>query len=113
MTTLDITNCALHIKKRFEAKGGYEVVVFHSNGNGGRAMEEMIDRFDTKFSIYPQMRLWIIFSRWGDAGPQNGVAGNKDPPLIAPGNIDHIVYSHPIKYPIGLKINIYMFTASE
>jgi uncharacterized protein (UPF0261 family) len=44
ITTLGgTTNCALRAKQDLEARG-YETVIFHANGCGGKAMEEMIEQ---------------------------------------------------------------------
>jgi len=97
ITTLGgTTTCALQAKKRLEAKG-YEVVIFHANGMGGRAMEEMIeqDLIQAVFDLSPNEVVDHIYQGWGDAGPMRLVeAGKKGIPLLlAPGNIDHIMYS--------------------
>jgi len=97
ITTLGgTTACALQAKKQLEAKG-YEVVIFHANGMGGRAMEEMIDQglIQGVFDLSPNEVVDHIYQGWGDAGPMRLVeAGKKGIPLLlAPGNIDHIMYS--------------------
>lgn len=97
ITTLGgTTACALQAKKQLESKG-YEVVIFHATGMGGRAMEEMIeqDLIQAVFDLSPNEVVDHIFQGWGDAGPMRLVeAGKKGIPLLlAPGNIDHIMYS--------------------
>jgi uncharacterized protein (UPF0261 family) len=97
ITTLGgTTTCALQAKKQLEAKG-YEVVIFHANGMGGRAMEEMIEQnlIQAVFDLSPNEVVDHIYQGLGDAGPMRLVeAGKKGIPLLlAPGNIDHIQYS--------------------
>ena len=101
ITTLGgTTNCALHVKKELEGKG-YETVIFHANGCGGRAMEEMIDQglIQGVFDLSTNEVVDHLYQGWSDAGPMRlEVAGRKGvPQLIAPGNIDHIIYGSPDK----------------
>jgi uncharacterized protein (UPF0261 family) len=101
MTTLGgTTNCALHIKKELERRG-YETVIFHANGCGGRAMEEMIEQglIQVVFDLSTNEVVDHLYSGWSDAGSTRlEVAGRKGiPQLIAPGNIDHIIYGSPDK----------------
>ena len=107
ITTLGgTTNCALQAKKQLEAKG-YEVVIFHSNGMGGRAMEEMVQQgfIQAVFDLSTNEIVDHMYRGWSDAGPTRLVeAGKKGiPQLIAPGNIDHIIYSSPDKIPERFK----------
>jgi uncharacterized protein (UPF0261 family) len=101
ITTLGgTTNCALQVKKELEGKG-YETVIFHANGCGGRAMEEMIDQglIQGVFDLSTNEVVDHLYQGWSDAGPMRlEVAGRKGvPQLIAPGNIDHIIYGSPDK----------------
>lgn len=103
ITTLGgTTNCALQAKKRLEEKG-YEVVIFHSNGMGGKAMEEMIEQglIQAVFDLSTNEVVDHLYQGWSDAGPTRmEEAGNRGiPQLIAPGNIDHIIYSSPDRIP--------------
>jgi uncharacterized protein (UPF0261 family) len=101
MTTLGgTTNCCLHVKKELEAKG-YETVIFHSNGVGGGAMEEMIhhDLIQGVFDLSTNELVDHLYQGWSDAGPTRleGAGKKGIPQLIAPGNIDHIIYGSPDK----------------
>jgi uncharacterized protein (UPF0261 family) len=101
ITTLGgTTNCAIQVKKELEGKG-YETVIFHANGCGGRAMEEMIDQdlIQGVFDLSTNEVVDHLYQGWSDAGPMRlEVAGKKGvPQLIAPGNIDHIIYGSPDK----------------
>jgi uncharacterized protein (UPF0261 family) len=97
VTTLGATTpCALAVKKRLEEKG-YEMVVFHANGMGGQSMEEMIGEglIQGVFDLSTNEVVDNLYGGWGNAGPRRleaaGVMGI--PQLVAPGNIDHIIYS--------------------
>jgi uncharacterized protein (UPF0261 family) len=101
ITTLGgTTNCALLAKKELEGRG-YETVIFHANGCGGRAMEEMIEQglIQGVFDLSTNEVVDHLYHGWSDAGPTRlEVAGRKGiPQLIAPGNIDHIIYGSPDK----------------
>ncbi len=103
MTTLGgTTNCCLRVKKVLEEKG-YETVIFHSNGVGGGAMEEMIDRglIQGVFDLSTNELVDHLYGGWGDAGPARleGAGRKGIPQLIAPGNIDHIIYGSPENIP--------------
>ncbi|MBS3917470.1 MAG: Tm-1-like ATP-binding domain-containing protein [Deltaproteobacteria bacterium] len=107
ITTLGgTTNCALQVKKELEGKG-YETVIFHANGCGGRAMEEMIEQglIQGIFDLSTNEVVDHLYQGWSDAGSARmEVAGRKGvPQLIAPGNIDHIIYSSPDKIPERFK----------
>lgn len=103
MTTLGgTTNCCLDVKKELEEKG-YETIIFHSNGCGGKAMEEMIEQglIQGVFDLSTNEVVDNVYQGWADAGPTRlEAAGRKGiPQLIAPGNIDHIIYGSPDKIP--------------
>jgi len=103
MTTLGgTTNCCLDVKKELEKKG-YETIIFHSNGCGGKAMEEMIEQglIQGVFDLSTNEVVDNVYQGWADAGPTRlETAGRKGiPQLIAPGNIDHIIYGSPDKIP--------------
>ena len=107
ITTLGgTTMCALQAKKQLEANG-YEVVIFHANGMGGRAMEEMIEQglIQAVFDLSTNEIVDHMYNGWGDAGPTRLVAAGEKgiPQLIAPGNIDHIIYSSPESIPERFK----------
>jgi uncharacterized protein (UPF0261 family) len=107
ITTLGgTTNCALQVKKQLEGKG-YEAVIFHANGSGGRAMEEMIEQglIQGVFDLSTNEVVDHLYQGWCDAGPTRleGAGRKGTPQLIAPGNIDHIVYSSPDKIPERFK----------
>jgi uncharacterized protein (UPF0261 family) len=101
ITTLGgTTNCALHVKKFLDEKG-YETVIFHANGCGGKAMEEMIEQdfIQGVFDLSPNEIVDHLYQGWSDAGPKRmEAAGQKGiPQLISLGNIDHIIYGSPDK----------------
>ena len=94
--------CACAAKSRLEARG-FEVAIFHSNGIGGRAMEELIerDRIQAVFDLSPNEVVDHLYGGWGDAGPARlETAGRTGKPqLVGPANVDHIVYDSPAKIP--------------
>lgn len=103
MTTLGgTTNCCLGVKKELESKG-YETIIFHSNGCGGKAMEEMIEQglMQGVFDLSTNEVVDNVYQGWADAGPTRlETAGEMGiPQLIAPGNIDHIIYGSPDRIP--------------
>lgn len=107
ITTLGgTTNCALQVKKQLEGKG-YETVIFHANGCGGRAMEEMVEQglIQGVFDLSTNEVVDHLYQGWSDAGPTRleGAGRIGVPQLVAPGNIDHIIYSLPDKIPDRFK----------
>ena len=95
MTTLGTTEvCAQSLRNELEV-GGHEVIMFHSNGSGGMAMEEMVSR--DKVAAVIDLSLHEIadhlFGGDYDAGPARGAAGLERgiPTVLVPGNIDFLV----------------------
>jgi uncharacterized protein (UPF0261 family) len=95
VSTLGTTEaCAQQVRRTLEEKDN-EVVIFHTVGSGGKAMEEMIQQEDV--SILVDMSLHEMADhRFGgdyDAGPLRGtVALDRGiPTILAPGNIDFLV----------------------
>jgi len=94
MSTLGTTEiCAQYIKNTLEKKGR-EVIVFHTNGSGGEAMEEMIKNETVEAVIDLSLHELTdhYFGGDYDAGPERGLAALKKgiPTIIIPGNIDFI-----------------------
>ena len=95
VSTLGTTEaCAQQIRKTLEEKNN-EVVIFHTVGSGGKAMEEMMAHEDV--SVLVDLSLHEVADhRFGgdyDAGPQRGtVALDRGiPTILVPGNIDFLV----------------------
>jgi uncharacterized protein (UPF0261 family) len=95
LSTLGTTEaCAQQVRKALEEKND-EVVIFHTVGSGGKAMEEMIQQENV--SVLVDLSLHEIadhlFGGDYDAGPKRGsVALNqKIPTILVPGNIDFLV----------------------
>ena len=106
-TTLGGTQvCVDRVAKRLGEKG-YEFVVFHANGIGGKSMEELIEQGIIKgvFDASPNEVVDHLYGAWSDAGPTRlEVAGLKGiPQLVAAGNLDHIIYDSPDKIPERFK----------
>ncbi len=95
LSTLGTTEaCAQQIRRSLEEKNN-EVVIFHTVGSGGKAMEEMIQQEDV--SILVDLSLHEMADhRFGgdyDAGPQRGTVALERgiPTILVPGNIDFLV----------------------
>jgi uncharacterized protein (UPF0261 family) len=95
VSTLGTTEAsAQQIRKTLEEKNN-EVVIFHTVGSGGKAMEEMMAHEDV--SVLVDMSLHEMADhRFGgdyDAGPQRGTVAldRKIPTILVPGNIDFLV----------------------
>jgi uncharacterized protein (UPF0261 family) len=100
LSTLGTTEaCAQQVRQTLEEKGN-EVVLFHTVGSGGQAMEEMIE--SEGVSILVDLSLHEIADhRFGgdyDAGPDRGNTALQLglPTILVPGNIDFLV-SGPLK----------------
>lgn len=95
LSTLGTTEaCAQQVRKSLEEKNN-EVVIFHTVGSGGKAMEEMIQQ--ESVSVIVDLSLHEMADhRFGgdyDAGPLRGsVALDRGiPTILVPGNIDFLV----------------------
>lgn len=103
ITTLGgTTGCALRVKAFLEQRG-YEVAVFHAVGTGGQAMEEMIEQglISAVFDLSTNEVVDHLYGGFTDAGPSRlEAAGRKGiPQLVAPGNVDHMLYNSPQQIP--------------
>ena len=95
ISTLGTTEaCVQNIRRTLEEKEN-EVIIFHTVGAGGKAMEEMIAQ--EKVSALVDLSLHEIadhhFGGDYDAGPARGTAALKQgiPTILIPGNIDFLV----------------------
>jgi uncharacterized protein (UPF0261 family) len=95
ISTLGTTEaCAQNIRRTLEENGN-EVIIFHTVGAGGKAMEEMIQQENT--SVLIDLSLHEIadhmFGGDYDAGPGRGSVAldRKIPTILVPGNIDFLV----------------------
>ncbi|MSU26561.1 MAG: UPF0261 family protein [Pedosphaera sp.] len=96
------TDCAQAAKKILEA-AGYEVLVFHATGNGGRAMESLIE------SGMVAGVLDITTTEWADelvggilgAGPTRCEAAARHgvPAIVTPGCLDMVNFGAPDTVP--------------
>jgi uncharacterized protein (UPF0261 family) len=89
------TTPAVMLAKKIIESSGYEVVVFHPNGTGGRAMEDLIDRgmFDAVFDFTPHELTDELFGGFHAAGPHRLEAAGRQglPQLIVPGCVDFLI----------------------
>jgi len=95
LSTLGTTEaCAQQVRRTLEEKGN-EVVIFHTVGSGGEAMEEMIE--PEGVSILVDLSLHELgdhlFGGDYDAGPDRGNTALQLglPTILIPGNIDFLV----------------------
>lgn len=107
VTTLGgTTETAMRFKKRLEDKG-FEVAIFHAIGTGGMAMEELIGegKIHGVFDLSTNEVLDHLYGGMTDAGPNRlEAAGIKGLPyLLAPGNLDHLLYTSPAHVPEEFK----------
>lgn len=96
------TSCGLKVKSLLEDKG-FEVVVFHTIGIGGKSFEELIETYPVKGVI--ELGLNEIgnelFGGFASAGPNRLEAAGKKgiPQVITPGNVDFINFLAPETVP--------------
>ena len=96
------TDCVNHARKLLEA-AGYEVLVFHATGTGGRTMESIID------AGMVAGVLDITTTEWADelvggilgAGPTRleAAARNGVPAIVTPGCLDMVNFGPPDSVP--------------
>ncbi len=96
VSTLGTTEaCTGEIRKGLEERG-YEVVVFHTVGAGGEAMEDLVREQDVTAVVDLSLHE-LLDHRFGgdyDAGPERGRAAliKGVPTVLVPGNVDFLVY---------------------
>lgn len=96
------TACVTEAKQRLEA-AGYEVLIFAATGNGGRAMESLVE------SGLVSGVLDITTTEWADellggvlsAGPErlDGAAKARVPAIVTPGCLDMVNFGEPQTVP--------------
>lgn len=96
------TECGLGLKDML-VKDGYEIIIFHCLGPGGRAMEEFIRENDVVFSIETGL-LEIaneLFGGMASAGKERlEAAGRKGiPQIVVPGTVDVLNFLGPETVP--------------
>ncbi|MGE5841605.1 MAG: Tm-1-like ATP-binding domain-containing protein, partial [Deltaproteobacteria bacterium] len=94
------TPAGLAIKPRLEAKG-YEVFAFHSNGTGGKAMEELAVEglLDALFDLSTHEITDEIFGGIHAGDSTRLLAGGGVPRLVVPGGLDLITLREPETVP--------------
>jgi uncharacterized protein (UPF0261 family) len=95
LSTLGTTEaCAQQVRQALEEKG-YEVVIFHTVGSGGQAMEEMIEPEGVSALVDLSLHELADHLFGGDynAGPDRGSTALQLglPTIVVPGNIDFLV----------------------
>jgi uncharacterized protein (UPF0261 family) len=95
ISTLGTTEACMQAVRAALAAEGFEVVVFHTVGSGGRAMEEIIAEEPVAAVIDLSLHEIAdhLFGGDYDAGPERGLAALRKgvPTLLAPGNMDFLV----------------------
>jgi uncharacterized protein (UPF0261 family) len=95
MTTLStIDACTVNVRKQLEAKG-FEVMVFHTLGTGGMAMDQIVNERDVVAVVDTSLVEINDFLNSGlcSAGPDRAKAALAKgvPVIFAPGNADFMV----------------------
>lgn len=95
ISTLGTTEKCMQVLRRHLEKQGKEVVVFHTVGSGGRAMEELMESGSIEALVDLSLHE-MADHRFGgdyDAGPDRGSVALKKgvPVVLVPGNIDFLV----------------------
>ncbi len=90
-----IEACTVEVRRGLEERG-YEVVVFHTVGAGGEAMEELIREHDVAGVVDISLHE-LMDHRFGgdyDAGPDRGRTALEKgvPTVLVPGNVDFLVF---------------------
>jgi uncharacterized protein (UPF0261 family) len=103
VTTLGgTTETAMRFKEELE-KEGFEVVVFHAIGIGGRTMEELVreGKIQGVFDMSTNEVLDHMYGGMTDGGPERlEVTGEMGLPyLVAPGNLDHLIFTSRERIP--------------
>ena len=95
ISTLGTTEACAQKVRAYLEKDGHEVVVFHTVGAGGKAMEEMVLEEDVRAVLDLSLHEITdhIFDGDYDAGPARGSAALQKgiPTILVPGNMDFIV----------------------
>ncbi len=95
MTTYGNTMGAVMVCKPLLEKEGFEVITFHANGVGGKAMEEMIEQnlFNFVLDLTTHELTDFICNGYHNPGPDRlkAAASKGLPQVVAPGCIDYIV----------------------
>ena len=95
LSTLGTTDaCAQRVRQKLEKKGK-EVVVFHTVGSGGAALEEMVREEEVEAVVDLSLHEIADHLLGGeyDAGPDRGSAALQKgiPTILVPGNLDFLV----------------------
>ena len=89
------TTPAVMLAKKVLEQRGYEVIVFHPNGTGGKAMESLIDQglFEGVLDYTPHEITDHLFGGFHSAGPGRlEAAGRRGlPQLVVPGCVDFLI----------------------
>jgi uncharacterized protein (UPF0261 family) len=112
MTTAGITTaCAMRIRERMES-WGYEVIAFHCNGIGAKAMEELAEagRLAGILDLTPHDVIDSLFGGIFPASPGRMEATCRRglPQVVVPGGADFILYGPIESVPPGMRERKYV-----
>lgn len=106
MSTMGGINHAAFSAQNILEEKGFEVVAFHAVGTGGQAMEETVEQglIDGVLDLVTHELTDHLYGGYYDAGPGRLEAAGKKgiPQVIAPGCLDFIAFSPPLKIPEGI-----------
>ena len=112
MTIYGTTTPGCLVAKAYLESKGFEVVAFHPNGTGGRAMEEMIEEgiLNGVLDMTTHELTDELVGGFHRAGPSRlEAAGEKGiPQVVAPGSIDFIIYGPEKSLPPEYKSRKYI-----
>jgi uncharacterized protein (UPF0261 family) len=112
MTTAGITTaCAMRIRERMESRG-YEVIAFHCNGIGAKAMEELADagRLVGILDLTPHDVIDSLFGGIFPANPDRmeSTCRRGLPQVVVPGGADFILYGPVESVPAKMRDRKYV-----
>jgi uncharacterized protein (UPF0261 family) len=112
MTTAGVTTaCAMRIRERMES-WGYEVIAFHCNGIGAKAMEELAEsgKLVGILDVTPHDIPDLLFGGIFPASPDRMEATCRHgiPQVIVPGGADFILYGPIESVPPGMRERKYV-----
>lgn len=107
-TMLGNTTIAVDQARRIFEAAGYEVLVFHAIGNGGRTMESLIQNgwIDAVFDLTTvELASELVGSAAYSAGPQRltAAAQNGIPQVVSVGCLDFAIFARPETIPEGYR----------
>lgn len=101
-----ITTCGLAVKERLEAEG-YAVLVFHTIGTGGEALEDYVESNEVRAVIELGVNEVTnhLLGGMASAGPDRLTAAGRRgvPQVVVPGSADFINFLGPETVPVSIR----------